>query len=105
MIRTTRMTRMLHVGRCSVCEEGSIGIRVAASGKAVVGMCDECDTVWLDPQLRDGPHFPAQPDLPCPKEGSSLRNPPAHWASATEAADAGWTNAILGEVGTFADRN
>lgn len=93
--------RMLRIGKCSVCGTGNIGIRVAASGRAVVGLCDECDAVWLDHGLRDGPHFPQQPELPCPGEGSSLRSPPAHWASQTEATAAGWIDAVLGETDTF----
>jgi hypothetical protein len=92
---------MLRVGTCSVCGTGNIGIRVAASGRTVVGMCDECDAVWLDQVLQDGPHFPQQPELPCPGEGSSLRRPPAHWASQTEADAAGWGGAVLGETDTI----
>jgi len=61
-------------------------------------MCDECDAVWLDFQLQDGPHFPKQPALPCPGEGSSLRAPPAHWADRTEVDAAGWGGAVLGET-------
>ena len=92
------MTRMLRIGTCSVCGTGTIGIRVAASAGCVVGMCDECDAVWLDHQLQDGPHFPQQPELPCPRDGSSLRSAPAHWADQTEAAAAGWSSAVLGET-------
>ena len=92
------MSSMLYVGTCSVCGTGAIGVRVGASPRCVVGMCDECDTVWLDPQLKDGPHFPEQPDLPCPREGSSLRHPPAHWANKAEAAAAGWGGAVIGET-------
>jgi hypothetical protein len=89
---------MLRVGACTVCGTGNIGIRVAASGTTVVGMCDECDAVWLDAGLQDGPHFPRQPEIPCPSDGSSLRTAPAHWASRVEAAAAGWVRAILGET-------
>ena len=64
-------------------------------------MCDECDAVWLDHELRDGPYFPQQPELPCPGEGSSLRTSSAHWANQVEAAAAGWGNAVLGEAETI----
>lgn len=43
-------------------------------------------------------HFPQQPDLPCPTDGSSLRNSPAHWANRAEASAAGWEDAVLGET-------
>ncbi len=95
------MTRMLRVGTCSACGTGNIGIRVAASGRHVVGMCDECDAVWVDRELHDGPHFLQQPSLPCPGDGSSLCNPPSHWANRTEAVAAGWGDAVLGETETL----
>jgi len=58
-------------------------------------MCDECDAVWLDKGMNDGPHFLKQPSLPCPGDGSSLRNSPAHWATVAEADTAGWTDAVI----------
>jgi hypothetical protein len=33
------MIRILRVGTCGVCGTGNIGVRVAASGRCVVGMC------------------------------------------------------------------
>lgn len=92
------MTRLLRIGTCSVCGTGNIGIRLAASGKCVVGMCDECDAVWRDKDLRDGPHFPTQPDLPCPGEGSSLRADPARWATIADATAVGWSDAVIEET-------
>ena len=87
------VARMFYVGICSVCTHGSIGIRVAASGR-VVGLCDECYAVWFDPALLDGPHFPAGPDLSC--DGVSLLAAPAHWAVHREASEAGWADAVKG---------
>jgi hypothetical protein len=95
------MTQMLRIGTCGVCGTGNIGIRVAASARRVVGMCDECDAVWMDPKLQDGPHFPKQPELTCHADGSSLRHAPAHWASRAEASAAGWAGAVLGETETI----
>jgi hypothetical protein len=92
-----RNTRILSIGTCS-CGQGCVGVRVPASGRLVVGMCDECDAVWTDCELRNGPYFPTQPDLPCPGDGSSLRLAPAHWANRREVAAAGWAHAVLGET-------
>jgi hypothetical protein len=92
------MTSMLLVGTCSSCGTGNIGVRVSSSGQCVVGLCDECDAVWLTPSLEDGPHFLAQPDLPCPPDGSSLRNFPAHWADSKEAERAGWAPWVGGQT-------
>ena len=87
--------RLAHLGTCSICGTGSVGVRVSASGMCVVAMCNECDAVWSDQQLRDEPQFPRAPDLPCPGDGSSLREPPAHWASLPEAKALGWGGAIV----------
>jgi hypothetical protein len=85
---------LLKIGTCSVCGTGCVGIRVSAKS-GIVGMCDECDAVWLDKKLTDGPHFPEQPDLPSPGDGSSLRSHPAHWATLEEAAQAAWDSEIV----------
>jgi hypothetical protein len=90
--------RMLRIGTCTVCRTGNIGIRIAASSQCVVGMCDECDSVWADHRLQDGPHFPPQPQVPCPGDGSSLRGEPSHWASRVEAQAAGWEEAVIEET-------
>ena len=90
--------RMLMVGTCSACGTGSVGLRVSASGKCVVAMCDECDAVWMEMGLHEEPHFLRQPDLPCPGDGSSLLYPPARWASLEEASASGWGSAVLEEV-------
>lgn len=76
----------LVVGACPFCEQGALGIRVSASGMRVVALCDECDAVWLDPAVKDGPHFPEQPHLPCPGDGSPLRDTPARWADRETAS-------------------
>jgi hypothetical protein len=71
---------------------------MAASQKCIVAMCDECDAVWMDKVLREGPLFLTQPELPSPVDGSSLRSAPAHWATATEADAVGWSDAIIDEA-------
>lgn len=95
---------MLYIGTCDVCGTGNVGIRIAASGRCVVGMCDECDAVWADSKLQDGPYLPQQPDLPCPGDGTSLRHAPAHWASRSEAEAAGWLDAVLGDTESIGER-
>lgn len=89
---------MHYVGFCSVCEGGSLGIRVCASGEHCVVLCDECDALWKSPDLKGKPTFPEQPKLPCPECGSSLVESPSHWADKKEVKAAGWSDAIKGIV-------
>jgi hypothetical protein len=91
---------LLLIGECTCCGTPNVGIRLSASGR-VLAMCDECDAIWMDKALTDGPHFPQQPDLPCPGDGASLRNPPAHWATRLEAISAGWDDAIIQETAAY----
>jgi hypothetical protein len=35
---------------CPICINGLIGIRRCSDGKSLVLMCDECESVWLDPK-------------------------------------------------------
>lgn len=93
-------SNMLRVGTCTVCGTGNVGIRAAASG-GLVAMCDECDAVWLDRGLTDGPHFPEQPDLPSPRDRTSLRTSTAHWATRAEALAGGWADSVLEETETI----
>jgi hypothetical protein len=89
---------MFYVGTCSVCGGGNVGIRVSASGCCIVGLCDECDAVWLEPRLTRAPLFPEQPHLPCPDHGSSLRDAGSHWADRGEVEAAGWADVIIGQT-------
>ena len=89
--------RAFFVGTCSVCGTGNIGICVPASGRCVVALCDECDAVWLDSQLKDGPYDLDEPDFLCPGDGSTMRMPPARWANLAEVSAAGWAEAVIAE--------
>jgi len=88
---------MLCVRTCSFCRGGNVGVRVAASGE-VVGLCDECESVWMDRELLDGPYDLEDPGLPCPGGGASLVEAPSHWATRAEAAAAGWDAGMLKET-------
>lgn len=91
------MTRFLVVGTCTVCGTGSVGVRIPAEGGPAVGMCDECDAVWTDPGMTDGPHFPQAPGWDSPAGGGGLGGPMAHWATHEEADRVGWSHAVIRE--------
>ncbi len=89
---------MHYVGFCSSCGVGVLGVRLCAGGD-VVALCDECDAVWLTPDVYGEVHFPAQPDLPCPTCNQSLVHEPARWATMDDLArpeNVHWQEAILG---------
>ena len=93
--------KMLRIDTCTVCGTGNVGIRVSASVACVVAMCDECDAIWKDMYMHDGPILPEQPHLPCPGDRSSLRHNPAHWANLKEAERIGWSEVIIDKSDTL----
>jgi len=82
---------------CPICEHGAVGFVFCADTADMILMCDECDSVWLDPttttdqaaQFTEPPDF-IVPGLPC----SLLRS---RWATRQEIAQRGWADHIAGE--------
>lgn len=86
-----------HVGICSICQQGALGIRICGGCEAAVVLCDECDALWLKPDCAEPPIFPEQPDAPCPNCAASLYQAPSHWADQVEIEQHGWTDFVRGE--------
>jgi hypothetical protein len=89
--------QMYHVGICSICHEGALGIRICGGCEAAVVLCDECDSLWLEPDCAEPPIFLKQPDAPCPNCAASLYQDPSHWADQVEIEQHGWTEFVRGE--------
>ena len=87
---------MLHAGTCPVCDQGVRGVRVCRDHAVV--LCDECESVWLDPDASQPPLAPPVPDLPCPVCRNPLYGPQTSWASKEQVDDLGWSAAVEGEV-------
>jgi hypothetical protein len=84
---------------CLICHYGQIGFRLCSDHKNVVLMCDECDTVWLDPKKVDTEHalYPSPPEFIIPILRCSIKSPEARWATRQEIARQGWEGYIAGE--------
>lgn len=67
-------------------------------------MCDECDSVWLDPERITEEYvlYTAPPDFSIPGLQCSIQSPPARWASREEIIRKGWGSYIFREGNTFA---
>lgn len=87
---------MYHLGQCEQCGQGLKGVRVCASGRHLLILCDECEAVWLTPE-DEQPTYLKQPDLPCPACGASLMQPPARWATIEEIRKVKWEDVLRGE--------
>jgi hypothetical protein len=89
---------------CPVCGAGTRGFRLCSDKKTIVVMCDECDSVWLDPS-----HVTASKVIhPDSATGliSSLKcgiGMGSRWATREEIERAGWGDLIAGEGSAMDD--
>ncbi|WP_145193066.1 hypothetical protein [Gimesia chilikensis] len=91
---------------CPICRTGSIGFRMCSDNNAIVFLCDECGTVWLNPNhvSVESALFPESPEYYVEQLQCSLASSTgAKWATKEEIDAAGFTNLIAGESGSISD--
>jgi hypothetical protein len=94
---------MLYVTEtCPVCTAGNIGFRRCSDGVTIVLMCDECDSVWLDPARRSSADAlaPATFSFEVPGTACAVGRGQAGWATRAEVERAGWLAHVAGERAT-----
>lgn len=82
---------------CPICEHGAVGFLICTDTDDVILMCEECDSVWLDPItiIAEAAIFTESPDFVVPGVGCSLLG--SRWATRQEIEQRGWVNYIAGE--------
>ncbi|MEL6108238.1 MAG: hypothetical protein AAFU85_19605 [Planctomycetota bacterium] len=88
------------IARCPVCEGGLCGIRICTGDdptqkapSAGFVMCDECEAIWLEPDLTAAPTY-ADPESPtCPIYHCGLWGG-TRWANREEVERLGWTSNV-----------
>lgn len=82
---------------CPICLDGQVGFRKCQNDPTLILMCDECDSVWLDPEEINSETviYPASPDFLIPELKCSTIN--SRWATDAEIENMGWTEYIAGE--------
>lgn len=89
---------------CPICRTGSIGFRKCSDNKTIAFVCDECDTVWPDPEdiSVESALFPESPDYYVEQLQCSLASSTgARWATKEEIVFANLANLIAGEGGSI----
>lgn len=83
---------------CPICLTGDIRFQLFSDHYSVVLMCDECDSVWLNPQGLNSTHvaYPQPPEFVVAPH-CSIASPRSRWATREEVAEAGWSGYIAGE--------
>lgn len=82
---------------CPICQHGQIGFRKCADSEYIVLMCDECDSIWLEPNTvrSDNVIYTEPPHFIVPMLDCSILN--STWASRDDIYKKGWKNYIGGE--------
>src|SRR5689334_22325122 len=85
---------------CPICTTGTIGFRLCSNRLRMVLMCDECNSVWLDPATiqAENAHYPKPPNFVVPiTVDCSISKPLSQWASRDEVDASHWSSFIHGE--------
>ena len=91
---------MYYICACPFCEQGILGFWLCSDGDTVVFVCDECDSLWLDPtniNENNSIYCHKNDDFISEKNcyASSIKG--AHWATIDEIKKAGLEKYIKGE--------
>ncbi len=92
---------------CPICGGGLCGIRICgvasqqsetpsagSNGPHGLVVCDECEAIWLDPDVSTAHQYPAAEDARCPICKEALWGDSNHWADADDLKLLGWEFAV-----------
>ncbi len=90
---------------CGVDEEGASDRFARTGSDAPHGMvvCDECDAIWLEPDLTTAHQYPDVEDARCPICGLSLWGNNSRWATSEDVAALGWEFAVNPDLDAASD--
>jgi hypothetical protein len=90
---------------CPICGGGLCGVRICGitathaqppPQRQIHGLivCDECEAVWLEPDLESDHQYPDAVDARCPICDEPLWGPQSRWADRNDIADLGWASRV-----------
>jgi hypothetical protein len=57
-------------------------------------VCDECDAIWLEPDVNSEHQYPSVVDARCPLCDEPLWGPQSRWAEAGDVKKLRWESAV-----------
>lgn len=92
----------IYAGNCPICGCGLRRLRACSGASATPGLhgyilCDDCETMWLEPDVRSPHSFPDAESPACPVCGQPLFGPQARWASLQDLYEIGWQDECVVE--------
>ncbi len=97
------------VAACPICGGGLCGIRICGldrggaehrlarygyDGIHGLVVCDECDAIWLEPDVNSEHQYPSVVDARCPLCDEPLWGPQSRWAEAGDVKKLRWESAV-----------
>ena len=76
------------------------GLPVAANPHGLI-VCDECEAIWLDPDVASEHTYPDSENALCPICGKALWGPASRWADQADVEALGWSYAVRPELDCF----
>lgn len=97
------------IGFCPICGGGLCGIRVCGFPVGNEGesesaplhgfiVCDECEAIWLQPDLATAHQYPDAVDPQCPICYEPLWGDRGRWANLDEVALLGWAGCVCRDL-------
>ncbi|MDG2222524.1 MAG: hypothetical protein P8L85_14190 [Rubripirellula sp.] len=89
------MNPLHSIGFCPVCGGGLCGVRLCGeeSPHGLI-VCDECEAIWLEPDLSAPHQYPSAQDAKCPICDLPLWGESSRWAGEADLKLLGWEDAI-----------
>ncbi len=88
---------MFSLDHCPVCQQGLCGIRICGLETGQVHgliVCDECEAIWVVPDLKSSHQYPDSMDARCPTCHEPLWSPASRWADWEDVRRLGWQSRI-----------
>lgn len=92
----------IYAGNCPICQCGLRRVR-ACTGRAHEAelhgyiLCDDCETLWLEPDVNSPHSFPDSESPACPVCNQPLFGNQARWATPSDLDQLGWHNQCIVE--------
>lgn len=89
----------IHIGECPVCVNGLCRIRECEDergDKHLYAVCDECESIWLEPAIDAKRRYAATQEPTCPICNRAMYGPQSHWARSEDLRSfPEWQNAAI----------
>ncbi len=94
-MNSTNQDAWIYIGNCPVCQCGLRRVRACTGSHANPGLhgyvlCDDCETLWMEPDVHSPHHFPDSDSPKCPICSQPLFGSQARWATQADLMELDW---------------